>query len=46
MLLFLLGPRLHMRSTGEITNFSLHKELVYDERYPGSLPYRIDRRYT
>lgn len=27
------GPRLHMRSTGEITNFSLHKELVYDERY-------------
>lgn len=27
------GPRLHMRSTGEITNFVLHKELVYDARY-------------
>lgn len=27
------GPRLHMRSTGEIENFSLHKELIYDARY-------------
>lgn len=27
------GPRLHVRSTGEIENFSLHKELVYDARY-------------
>lgn len=27
------GPRLHVRSTGEIEDFSLHKELIYDARY-------------
>lgn len=27
------GPRLHMRSTGEIENFSLLKRLIYDGRY-------------
>lgn len=27
------GPRIHVRSTGEIENFSLHKELIYDSRY-------------
>lgn len=27
------GPRIHVRSTGEIENFSLHKELIYDKRY-------------
>lgn len=27
------GPRIHVRSTGEIEFFSLHKELIYDKRY-------------
>lgn len=27
------GPRLHVRSTSEITGFALYKELVYDARY-------------
>lgn len=27
------GPRLHVRSTGEIEGFSLHKDLIYDARY-------------
>ena len=27
------GPRIHVRSTSEIENFSLHKELIYDSRY-------------
>lgn len=27
------GPRIHVRSTAMIENFSLHKELIYDKRY-------------
>lgn len=27
------GPRIHVRSTGKIEGFSLHKELIYDSRY-------------